>query len=541
MKDRILIALAFFICIGSVSFSAADETVHADSSLSATATPTPLRPRVIVTAPTPNPGASPSSTPTKPVQTLDTLRAKIRDRVLSANVARGRVGIKIESLRTGKVIFENDAEKYFTPASNMKNFTVAAAIERLGPNFRFETKAFANAIPDSSGVIDGDLRILGGGDISISTAFYDGDYYKGVDALVDKLQQAGVKKINGGLVGDVSYFSGWEIPATWEWDDLQWYYGAGISALPVNDNAVDLKVSPTRSGEPCDVRILPVPTAFVINNTCTTGGRDSTLSITKRLDRNILDVAGQMPAGAKPWAGSIAVTQPANVFLALLKERLIARGIAVSGETRLLPANVPANGKQVLVATLQSPPFSVIAAKTMKPSQNMYTETILWTLGEEKRRNGGNGTSGDSSAIGLSVIADFLAKDVGIPKGSVVQHDGSGMSRHDLVTPSAVAALYVYMANKSKNAQVWRDSLAVGGVDGTLRRRFAGTAVSGNFRGKTGTLDQVSALSGYVKTAANEEIVLSILVNNVPLPADRISLIDDIVIALANFDGKVDE
>ncbi|MBV6495625.1 MAG: D-alanyl-D-alanine carboxypeptidase/D-alanyl-D-alanine-endopeptidase [Acidobacteria bacterium ACB1] len=519
--------------------------VEAAANIAPSATPPPPRQRVIVTEPTPGPSPTvtptPSPTPATQVQTLASLQAKIRGRMLSANVARGRVGIKILSLNSGKVIFENDPEKYFTPASNMKNFTVATAFERLGPNFRFETKAFANALPDSSGTINGDLRIYGGGDVSVSTAFYLGDYYKGVDALVDELVKAGVKKISGSLVGDLSYFSGGEIPETWEWDDLQWYYGAGISALPINDNAVDVKVSPTRSGQPCDVRILPRTSVFTVNNTCTTGGSSSSLSITKSLDRNILTVGGQIPAGATAWQGSIAVTQPADVFLALLKERLIARGIAVGGDTRILPPSVTAPTTQTPIATLQSPPFSVIAAKTMKPSQNMYTETILWTLGEQKRRNGGAAVSGNSSVVGISVVRDFLTKQVGIPRDSVIQYDGSGMSRHDLVTPSAVAALYVYMAKTSKNAQAWRDSLAVGGVDGTLKRRFAGTAVSGNFRGKTGTLDQVSALSGYVRTAGGEELVVSILVNNVLSPGDRISMIDDIVVALANFNGKVDE
>jgi D-alanyl-D-alanine carboxypeptidase/D-alanyl-D-alanine-endopeptidase (penicillin-binding protein 4) len=114
------------------------------------------------------------------------------------------------------------------------------------------------------------------------------------------------------------------------------------------------------------------------------------------------------------------------------------------------------------------------------------------------------------------------------------------MSRHDLITPSAVVALYTYMAKQSKNAQAWRDSLSVGGVDGTLASRFKGTAAAGNIRGKTGTIDQVSALSGYMATAGGEPVVLSIIVNDVAEGRMRTSLMDDIVVALANFDGKID-
>jgi serine-type D-Ala-D-Ala carboxypeptidase/endopeptidase (penicillin-binding protein 4) len=129
----------------------------------------------------------------------------------------------------------------------------------------------------------------------------------------------------------------------------------------------------------------------------------------------------------------------------------------------------------------------------------------------------------------------------GIPADSVIQYDGSGMSRHNLVTPNAVVTLYTYMARQSRNAQVWRDSLTIGGIDGTLRNRFKGTVAEGNIRGKTGTLDQVSALSGYVTTTAGEQLVVSIIVNNVPdTVRTRTSLIDDIVIALAGFNGKID-
>ena len=167
----------------------------------------------------------------------------------------------------------------------------------------------------------------------------------------------------------------------------------------------------------------------------------------------------------------------------------------------------------------------------------MFTETILWTLGEEVGRK--TGASGDSSRLGLDVVKSFL-QQAGLPPDSIVQYDGSGMSRHDLVTPDAIIRLYTYMAKQSPNAVAWRNSLAVGGVDGTLRNRFKGTRVAENFRGKTGTLDQVSALSGYVTTASGEQLVVSVIVNNVPDIADRLRIIDGIVVQLANYNGKID-
>src|SRR5215204_1390364 len=202
--------------------------------------------------------------------TIFDLQAKIRRTLLHPDLRRGSIGVKIAALDSEKVVFENDAEKYFMPASNMKSFTVAAAMEKLSPNFRFITSVFANSQPDASGTIKGDLTVFGRGDVSFSTAFYDSDYYKGLDNLADKIVAAGVKRVEGNLVGDESYFTGSPIPTGWEWDDLQWYYGAEVSALPLNDNALDLTVKPGSVGAPCTVNLLPFNSVVRIINTCRT-------------------------------------------------------------------------------------------------------------------------------------------------------------------------------------------------------------------------------------------------------------------------------
>lgn len=523
------------------------------------AVPTPTLKGTPDRLPSPTPSATPTPTPTPataPIQTLADLQQSIRARMSTPVVRRGRVGIKIVSLNSGKVVFENDADKYFMPASNMKNFTVATAMERLTPDFRFVTSVYANAKPDGAGTIKGDLRIFGRGDVSISTAFFGTTpndpetYYKGIDRLVERIAAADVKRIEGSIVGDESYFKGFALPGTWEWDDLQSYYGAEISALPLNDNAVDLAVMPGTIGGPCVATISPTNTLFHVINTCTTtvASVKRELSVNKRIDRNVLEIAGSMPVGDAGFNNPISITHPADLFLMLLKRRLESHGISVAGGTRTMPPTIKADTNQIEIAKLESPPFSVIAAKTLKPSQNMYTETILWTLGEERGRlldipTGQivrNDLSPDSSMAGLNVVKSFL-KEVGIPDEGILQYDGSGLSRHDLITPSAVVTLYSYMAKQSKYAQAWRDSLTIGGVDGTLKNRFKGTAAAGNIRGKTGTIDQVSALSGYMTTAAGEPVVISIVVNGVAEPRQRTSLIDDIVISLANFSGKIDQ
>ncbi|MGH7782322.1 MAG: D-alanyl-D-alanine carboxypeptidase/D-alanyl-D-alanine-endopeptidase, partial [Candidatus Binatia bacterium] len=336
----------------------------------------------------------------------------------------------------------------------------------------------------------------------------------------------------------------------------------------VNDNAIDLTVKPGPVGYACTVKMLPINPVMRVNNQCTTTGLGTsrTLDINKKPNQNVIDITGTLPAGDKGFSGSIAISHPAELFLALLKDRLANRNVLVTGQTRTINSESKPEGNvgsvqslpnpsprpltvltaPVEIARLESPPFSVIAAHTMKPSQNMYTETILWTLGERSREeltaiagSTGKPPSGNSDVLGLAVTKAFR-QQIGIPDDAVIQYDGCGLSRHDLITTSAVVQLYTYMAKQSKFSQAWRDALTIAGVDGTLRNRFKGTAGAGNIRGKTGTIDQVSALSGYLTTAGGEPIVFSVVVNGVPDGGMRVSLIDEIILSVVNFNGKID-
>jgi D-alanyl-D-alanine carboxypeptidase/D-alanyl-D-alanine-endopeptidase (penicillin-binding protein 4) len=500
--------------------------------------------------PTPTPTAPTLAEPTKAVQTLASLQSVISARLARPEVRRGRVGVKIVSLNTGKTVYEQDADKYFMPASNMKNFTVATALEKLGPDFRYVTSVKAASQPDSQGVVHGPLVIVGRGDVSASTSFDPAfpqtiDHYKAIDALAAKIAAAGVRRVDGDLIADESYFRGFPVPETWEWDDIEGYDGTEISAFPLNDNAVDITVNAGSANGPCLLGVKPANQLVrFINNCFTTASGAAKVTLRKSMDQNIVTIGGTFPVGGKEFVQSIAFTHPAELYITLLKERLQLKGVTINGIARTV--NKSERSAAVDITNIESPPFSVIAAKTMKPSQNNYTETILWTLGENERPYFGDTIKvtteplDDSSAhIGLFAVRNFLTNTVHIPADAVVQHDGSGLSRHDLITPNAVVSLYNYMSG-SRYAQAWRDALSIAGVDGTLRNRFKGTVAAGNFRGKTGTIDQVSALSGYMTTAGGEPVIVSIIVNDVPEPRQRTSLIDDITIAVANFDGKID-
>jgi D-alanyl-D-alanine carboxypeptidase/D-alanyl-D-alanine-endopeptidase (penicillin-binding protein 4) len=489
---------------------------------------------------------TPAATPAAP--TLLELQTQIQQRLADPALRRGNVGVKVVSLSSGKVIFDQNAEKYFMPASNMKNFTVATAIEKLTPDYRFVTRVFASEKPDSAGTVKGDIVVRGGGDVSISYSFNDDDRFKGIDGLVDAIVQSGVKRIDGGIIGDDTYFKGSAIPVGWEWDDLQWYYGAEVSALPVNDNAVFLSVVPGPIGYQCAARIAPFNLVIRVRNRCitTNAGTPRTLRIERKLGENLIEISGNLPVGNAGFSNNITISRPAEMFASMLKQRLAEKGVVVTGQGRAIAAGVsPTTIPLVEIAKIESPPLALIAAKTMKPSQNMYTETLLWTLGENARARTSyptvNGiTGGTSSEMGIGEVKAFLTS-IGIAPDGIIQYDGSGLSRHNLITPSAVVQLYTYMAKQSKYSQAWRDSLTIAGVDGTLRNRFKGTRGEANVRGKTGTIDQVSALSGYVTTAGGDQLAFSMLVNGVAENRSRVKLIDEVVLMLANFNGRLEQ
>ena len=233
------------------------------------------KPRVIISnsavkaKPTPTPiGSAKTQVSTK---STPYLVSKLNGVLANPLLKRGRVGVKVVSMSTGKTIFERNAYKYFMPASNMKSYSVAAAIDQLTPNFRFVTSVYANEKPNSKGVVRGNLIVYGRGDPSISTSFNDNDYYKGIDKLVEKIVASGVKKADGNLIGDETYFNSTPIPIGWEWDDLQWYYGAEVSPLTINNNTIDLKINPSEVGSRAIVEIFPANKQFrIINKTQTT-------------------------------------------------------------------------------------------------------------------------------------------------------------------------------------------------------------------------------------------------------------------------------
>lgn len=480
-------------------------------------------------------------------KTVAELQTRISQILAKPELAPALVGIKVTSLDSGRVLFEGNAEKLLRPASNMKIYTVATALDRLSPDYRFVTSVYAAARPDTAGVVRGDLRIYGRGDPSIAARFNNGDYFKTIDELAARIVAAGVKRVEGDLVGDETYFVGPKYGAGWEWEDLTWYYGAEVTPLTVNDNALDLFIKPGATvGQPAVITTGPPDPLLTIVNNVTTSAKTTVrdISIHRALNDNTITITGTIPLDDRGYTGGIGISHPALLFVYLLRNSLATKGVVITGKSRVTGENPfssalspsPAISQQE-IATLQSPPFSQIASQTLKPSQNLYTELILRTLGKVSPPPPIPIPNATSEELGIEAVKTFL-KTAGIRPESLVLDDGSGLSRNDMITAEASVQLLTFMS-KHRYADVFREALPIAGVDGTLRNRFKGTPAENNLHAKTGSLSSAASLAGYVTTAAGEKLAFSIMVNNYPRGVDpRAACIDPIALLLASFNDK---
>jgi D-alanyl-D-alanine carboxypeptidase/D-alanyl-D-alanine-endopeptidase (penicillin-binding protein 4) len=480
-----------------------------------------------------------------PAPSLAGLQEQILSHISQPRFAAAAWGIKVVSLDTGHALFAHHAGKLLKPASNAKLYTAALALDRLGPDFRIRTSLYAKARPTKSGTLRGDLVVYGRGDPSLAARFNDGDYSKALEPLVDALVRAGVKRIQGDLVGDESFFRGPPLGSEWTWDDLQYYYGAEASALTVEDNVVDLVFRPgARVGEPC--RIIPAPaTPFLIfsNRTGTVAaGGPRQIDLYRAIGENVVYAWGTLPINDAGYTNAVTVHHAALWFVTLYREALARRGIRVAGKLRTIdwrerevkPVDY---STWVELGCAESRPLSEMLKKMMKPSQNLYAHLLLLQVGRQNAPAGERGQTTEEA--GLAELRRFLGQ-AGIPPDEALLEEGSGLSRGALLTPNATVTLLRFM-DHHRHALAFRESLPVAGVDGTLRRRLQHEAAAGKVQAKTGTLRYVHTLSGYLTSAAAERLAFSIMLNNYTCPEGEAAAradLDAIVLMLAESNAR---
>ncbi|GJD24127.1 probable D-alanyl-D-alanine carboxypeptidase [Rivularia sp. IAM M-261] len=421
---------------------------------------------------------------------------------------RVRWGLLVQNLN-GQTLYNRDANKLFTPASNTKLLTTAAALQQLGANFRIRTSVYQEA--------NGVLRVVGRGDPSITDTQ--------LTALAKQLKAKGITRINK-LIADDSFVQGDVVVPSWQWEDIQSDYGAAFGSFVVNENAFTIRLAPQAVGRPLQINWAEPNEARIwrLLNLSATAANDqpTDLSVTRDLSGNVLRIQGQLAANASPFAVTLPVVDPNFFFLRRFRTALASEGITLN-ETA-----VEATGATTTeVAAIQSPTLGELAAKTNVDSNNLYAESLLNALAVRQTRKPGQTTS----ALGLEVLKTTLTQ-LRVNPTSYFIVDGSGLSRKNLISPEALVQVLQGMA-KVPTASIFRASLPIAGRTGTLKNRFRGTPAEGIVVAKTGTVGGVVSLSGYITTVNYEPLVFSVIVNQTEQPARVLrQAVDEMVVTM---------
>ncbi len=444
-------------------------------------------------------------------------------------------GVLVVSLDQGDTLYAVNPDAPLAPASNVKLLTTAAALETLGPDYRFLTYLMTDGVV-TDGVLHGDLILYGTGDPGISNRFH-GRRDAVFHGLIDELEALGIREVQGDLVADASFLPGPLRPEGWDPRDLNDHFSAAVSALSFNENVVSVRIVPSAVGVPPTIQTIPDHAGMdVLNVAETVAGRQPRVAVIRDDPMDPVRVEGTIGAGVRDVWRQLTVADPttftASVFRALLEERGVTlrgdvRKVDRPGRSALPRVSAPFAGKRGLrtLARYESEPLQAYLEVINKHSHNLFAELVFRSVG---RAVEGVGSIRASSAAVRATLAGL-----GLDTTGVVLVDGSGLSAGNRVSARQFVGLFEAMAHRPAWAQYWA-SLPEAGRPRELGRMYR-TAAAGNLRAKTGTIERVSALSGLVRAADGERLAFSILLNRAPSVARAKAVENQIGARLASF------
>ncbi len=442
------------------------------------------------------------------VRPVENLTQQIEAQLDDPDLKAATLGIMVQSLKTGEILYQHNANKLLMPASNEKIPTAAAALIKFGPDFRFRTRVYGTGQVEN-GALRGNLVIVGGGDPSIGyRGCQEKDTCMVFEEWIQALKQKGVERIDGHLIGVDDVFDDQSIGYGWSLDDLSYGYSAQISGLNFNENYARLSITVDSLTQKPKISLFPDTDYINIIDelTVVSETQESIIEVQRPENTNQITVKGTIQ-NHDHYAQNIAVHNPTTYFLSAFSRELARSGITLSGDeidADEWPDSLSQDENQLLYTHL-SPPFHDILKTLMKESQNLYAECFVKLLGSHFGKEG-------SFAEGQKIVKTTLLR-FGLEEESYQYRDGSGLCRYNYISPHHLIKILRGMYYH-RYGTYYRDSLPIAGVDGTIDYRMKGTVAQGNIHAKTGTLSNVRCLSGYARSQDDEPLAFSIMANN---------------------------
>ncbi len=444
---------------------------------------------------------------------VEGVRTKLEELAKSEKLKDAQFSFYAKYVESGEVIASLDEHEMLAPASGLKLLTSAAALYYLGSDYRFKTDLYYTGEFNPDGILKGNLILKGDGDPSFGHDLVKGS--AGLEELMTDMagviKKAGIKKIEGDIIGDNSKFSGTPIPGGWEWIDIGNYYGASVSALTIHGNLYRLYFKPgNNAGDPAEVlRIEPEVEGLTYDNYMKTGpvGSGDNGYIYGAPGQYRLEFRGTVPAGYDEFFIKGSIPEPPLYAVNSLKKSLEDNGVDVTGKAWYTDTPVSLS-KKTLIKQFISPPLKDIVYIVNKKSNNLYTELLLKTIAHQLSGEG-------STEAGIKLLDHFLDK-LGVEHNGLALADGCGLARSNTVTTALMTGLLATMTKQEVFEDYYYSMAVAGDPDdlGYFKSLGKGTNVEKNARIKSGSINRVRSYSGYIKDTKGKVIVFSYIVNN---------------------------
>jgi D-alanyl-D-alanine carboxypeptidase/D-alanyl-D-alanine-endopeptidase (penicillin-binding protein 4) len=436
------------------------------------------------------------------------------------------VSLCILNAVNGEVVFEYHAEESLMPASVLKLVTSSAALELLGPDYRFKTKiGYTGNLNKRTGRLTGDLIIKGGGDPALGSEYFKDHYINFLKNWIIEIRKLGINKVEGRVIVDDSWYDYQPVPAKWLWEDAGNYYGAGAYGLSVFDNTFEIHFRTLGEGSIPEITgIVPDQCRSVLSNQLITSGDTDEGYVFSAPYNTYSWISGSIPVNRDDFVLRASITDPPLLLAEVFDSMLDSAGIDVSGSPSTIRIEKkPSVNEPVIISEVSSPALSEIIEVLNHESVNLYAEHLLKEIGRTFNNHG-------TTEAGIEVLYRFL-KDSGVDSSGMFLEDGSGLSPLNAVTSRSLAEILFFVKNKAKYFNDFYSSLPYAGMEGTLKNYFRNPVFGSNLRAKSGSITRVRSYAGYFKTLSGNEMTFSILVNNYSGSSNRIITgIEDILL-----------